>query len=331
VAGIVIAVRQHSPQAMLAEAMSVAIATGALGWAANTANDLHGGGALLADLAQRLAVAVAPAVFFHLLMTLPEGRLVRPSHRRVIVVAYALGAATGLALLADRDSVAVWPVVLLWICALSALPVAHAHYLAASVKDRRRMQWLGWAAVVAAEVAVVSVALSLVTGWPRHDGVIALAASGLVPAALVASTVPRLLARVDRLLTHTVALAGLTVLIVSAYLLALAAFGRKPNGSERSLLLLSMLASAGAALACVVDGPRQSRRLWRTRVARRSVAHVGHAPDTRHTTRRVAVAAGRSAAQVDAVAQRTDLDRRRRALRGGRDGAAPATRAVLRR
>ena len=33
-----------------------------------------------------------------------------------------------------------------------------------------------------------------------------------------------LLARVDRLLTHTVSLAGLTVLIVTAYLLALAAF-----------------------------------------------------------------------------------------------------------
>jgi signal transduction histidine kinase len=173
----------------------------------------------------------------------------------------------------DRDSVAIWPVVLLWLLALSALPVAHAHYRSASVMDRRRMQWVGWAAVVAAEVAVVCVALALVTGWPHHVGEVALAASGLVPIALVAATVPRMLARVDRLLTHTVSLAGLTVLIVSAYLLALAAFGRKPNGSERSLLLLSMLAAAGAALAY------QPARGWLTDRANRVVYGERVSPD----------------------------------------------------
>ena len=59
---------------------------------------------------------------------------------------------------------------------------------------------------------------------------------------------PRWLARVDRLLTHTVSLTGLTALVVVAYAIALAAFGRKPNGSERNLLLLSMVAASGAAL-----------------------------------------------------------------------------------
>jgi len=92
-------------------------------------------------------------------------------------------------------------------------------------------------------------ALGLVTEWPAHVPEIALASTVLVPLALMAGTVPRLLARVDRLLTHTVSLTGLTALIVAAYLVALAAFGRKPDGSEKSLLLLSMLAAAGAALA----------------------------------------------------------------------------------
>jgi signal transduction histidine kinase len=127
------------------------------------------------------------------------------------------------------------------------------------------MQWVGWAAVVAAEVAIVSVALSLLTDWPHHDAEVALAASGLVPLALAAGSVPRLLSRVDRLLTHTVSLAGLTALIVLAYLIALAAFGRKPTGSERSLLLLSMLAAAGASLAY------QPARSWLTERANRLV------------------------------------------------------------
>ena len=128
-------------------------------------------------------------------------------------------------------------------------------------------------ALVATEVAIVSVALSLVTDWPHHDAEIALAASGLVPLALALGTVPRMLARVDRLLTHTVSLAGLTALIVLAYLLALAAFGRKPTGSERSLLLLSMLAAAGAALAY------QPARAWLTERANRVVYGERVSPD----------------------------------------------------
>ena len=99
------------------------------------------------------------------------------------------------------------------------------------------------------------------------------AASGLVPLAIAAGTVPRLLARVDRLLTHTVSLAGLTALIVVAYLIALAAFGRKPTGSERSLLLLSMLAAAGAALAY------QPARAWLTERANRLVYGDRVSPD----------------------------------------------------
>ena len=78
---------------------------------------------------------------------------------------------------------------------------------------------------------------------------------------------------VDRLLTHTVSLAGLTALIVVAYLIAFAAFGRKPTGSERSLLLLSMLAAAGASLAY------QPARAWLTERANRVVYGELVSPD----------------------------------------------------
>ena len=272
-AGLIITVRQHCPAASIVQAFAAAAAIGALSWSLNATKDMRGSGALLADLGQRLAVTITPALVFQLLMTLPDGRLTRAGHRTFVLIGYAAAAATGLVLLADRDNVLVWPVVMLWAAALTALPISHANYRAAGVVDRRRMQWIGWAVLVAAEVAVVSAALSLVTDWPNHDAEIALAASGLVPLALAAGTVPRLLARVDRLLTHTVSLAGLTVLIVSAYLLALAAFGRKPNGSERSLLLLSMLAAAGASLAY------QPARAWLTDRANRVVYGERVSPD----------------------------------------------------
>ncbi|HSB86223.1 MAG TPA: histidine kinase, partial [Ilumatobacteraceae bacterium] len=273
IAGAVITLRQHCPAAAIVQAFAASTAIGALTWSINMTRDVDGLAALAADTGQRLAVTMTPALIFHLLMTLPDGRLARAGQRHVVWTAHAIAGATGLLLLLDRTEVTVWPVVLLWALALTALPVAHTNYRAAGVVDRRRMQWIGWAMVVAAEVAVVSVALSLVTDWPHHDAEIALAASGLVPLALAAGTVPRLLARVDRLLTHTVALAGLTVLIVSAYLLALAAFGRKPTGSERSLLLLSMLAAAGAALAY------QPARAWLTERANRVVYGERVSPD----------------------------------------------------
>jgi len=265
VAGAIITIRQHCPAGSIVHAFALVTAAGALAWSLNMTRDLHGAGALVADAGERLALCLTPPLMFHLLMTLPEGRFARPSHRKFVVAGYVIGAATGIALFADRNDVLVMPIVLLWAIVPLSGPVAYANYRAAGVVDRRRMQWIGWAAVVAAEVAIVCVALSLLADWPHHDAEVALAASGLVPLALAAGTVPRLLARVDRLLTHTVSLAGLTALIVVAYLIALAAFGRKPTGSERSLLLLSMAAAAGASLAY------QPARAWLTEKANRVV------------------------------------------------------------
>ena len=62
---------------------------------------------------------------------------------------------------------------------------------------------------VAAEAGLVVIALRLLTDWPQAPGAVALAITGLVPIALIAGTAPKIVARVDRLLTHTVALAGL--------------------------------------------------------------------------------------------------------------------------
>ena len=265
VAGSIVTIRQHCPAGSIVQAFAGVAAVGVLASSLNSTRDLHGLSAFLADAGERLALALTPAVIFHLLMTLPEGRFARSSHRKSVIAAYVIAAVTGLALLTDRDEVLVLPIVVPWIMVLSSAPIANASYRNAGAIDRRRMQWIGLAAVVAAEIAIVCVALSLLADWPHHDAEIALAATGLVPMALAAGTVPRLLTRVDRLLTHTVSLAGLTAVIVVAYLVALAAFGRKPTGSERSLLLLSMVAAAGASLAY------QPARAWLSERANRLV------------------------------------------------------------
>ena len=41
------------------------------------------------------------------------------------------------------------------------------------------MQWVGWGMAVAAEAALVVVALRLLTDWPDHAGAVALALTGL--------------------------------------------------------------------------------------------------------------------------------------------------------
>ena len=278
---------RRSPTRWNATALALAavVATGALSWSANRSTGLSGPASMLADAGERFALTLTPVLVLHLLLTLPDGRLAGTGSRRVLLGAYAIAVVLALALLGDRDTVSAWPIVALWVLTVGALPIAHASYRSASVLTQRRMQWTGWGAVVAIEIALVAGALTLALGWPDHAADVALVASGLLPMSIAAGTVPRLLSRIDRLLTHTVSVTGLTVLIAAAYLLALAAFGRRPSGSERSLFVLSMAAAAGAALCYqparawlgdranrVVYGervsPDEALRTWSSRLSR---------------------------------------------------------------
>ncbi len=272
-AGAVIAKHQHCPAASIVQTFGAVTASGVLGWSLDTHRNVEGVGGFATDALVRLALTSAAAVVFHLLLTLPDGYVRRPRHRRLVWAGYMVAGTAGLSLFADRSEVVRWPVALLWVAAFSAVPIAHANYRSSSAADQRRLQWIGWAAVVAAEIALVCGALTLIADWPHHVSEIALAATGLVPLAMAAATAQRMLARVDRLLTHTVSLTGLTALIVVAYLLALAAFGRRPNESERTLLLLSMLAAAGASIGY------QPTRAWLTERANRAVYGERVSPD----------------------------------------------------
>jgi signal transduction histidine kinase len=102
---------------------------------------------------------------------------------------------------------------------------------------------------------------------------VSLALTVLVPLALIASTAARMVARVDRLLTHTVAIAGLTMLVLVIYIVVVLGLGRTPSGGERTLLLLSMLAAGIAALLYL------PARRWLTERANRLVYGERVAPD----------------------------------------------------
>jgi signal transduction histidine kinase len=231
-------------------------------------------GSLAADAAVALSLALLPAVAFHVLLALPSGRLAVTSRRAAAIAGYGVAAVAGLLMLADRPSVPVVPVVVLWTVSLViGLAMSNASYRIAGAVDRRRMQWIGWALAVCAEAILVVVALNLLAGWPRQVGVVALGVTALVPLAVVAGTGRRLVMRVDRLLTYTVSLAGLTALVVAVYVVVVIGLGRRPAGDDRSLLLLSMVAAGIAALLYV------PARRWLAERANRLVYGERIAPD----------------------------------------------------
>ncbi|MCU1368330.1 MAG: integral rane sensor signal transduction histidine kinase, partial [Ilumatobacteraceae bacterium] len=197
----------------------------------------------------RLVLGVLPVVGLHLVVTLPDGRIGSAARQRWIVVAYVVGGTCGLITPHDGSGPDIWVFVLLWGAAVSiGLPASNGRYRATEAVDRRRMQWVAWAIAVVAELSLAVVALRLLVDWPPHPATVVLATTVLIPLALAAGTHGKMVARVDRLLTQTVALAGLTALVIAVYVAVVVAHGHALRGNERSLLLLSMVAALVAAL-----------------------------------------------------------------------------------
>jgi signal transduction histidine kinase len=228
----------------------------------------------VAAVGLRLGFTLLAACALHLFAALPDGRLTSRTRRRAVAVAYVVAVGVGAALCADLDTVAVWPVVTTWFVAVTAgVHAAWLRYREAGALERRRMQWIGWGLTVMAEGVLVMIALRLLTEWPDSPGTVALAMTGLVPLAIIAGTQPKMVARVDILLTRTVELAGLTTLVLAIYVIVVLGLGRTPRGSERTLLLLSMVA---AGIAALLYPPARG---WLTDRANRLVYGVRVAPD----------------------------------------------------
>jgi signal transduction histidine kinase len=205
--------------------------------------------AAVAALVRPLAAGLLPAVALHLIVGLPDGHLASRPRRVAVGAAYTAGAILGLVLWAQRPGMPLWPVVAAGVVAAAAgVPASHRRFLATRGTTRQRMEWVGLAVVLVAEVALVVTALRVLAGWPRHVPEVVGAVSVLIPLALAAGASRRLVGRVDRLLAHTVSLAGLSGLVVAVYLVVVLGLGEVPSDRERALLLLSMVAAAVCAL-----------------------------------------------------------------------------------
>jgi len=211
----------------------------------------------LARLGQPLALALVPATGLHILAGLPAGRLETGGRRVAVALAYAAGAVLGVALWTQRPDAALWPVAVeAGVLAVLGYPFAYTRYRRATEAERRRLMWLGWAVTVGGAVAVVAGALHVLVSWPPNPAQIAAAATAPVPLAFVLGTSARLSSGIDRVLSRTIALAGLSVLVVAVYFVVVLGLGRVPNEQEGGLLALSM---AAAAVAALLHPPAQRR------------------------------------------------------------------------
>jgi signal transduction histidine kinase len=222
-----------------------------------------------------VAVAFLPAVAFHLAMALPDGAL-RSSARRITVgLGYAAAAGLGVYLLDRRPDVPLAPIAM-FVGVFGV--VALIGYLtrcraAKSAHERARLQWVAWGIVVACAISIVAAVLHALVSWPEPVRGIAVASTVLVPMSLALGASVPIAARIGRLLVHTIILAGLAAMVAACYLLIVLGLGRAPTGDEKSLLGLSMLAAAVAALLWVPVRERLSE------LATRRVYGERHSPD----------------------------------------------------
>ena len=271
IVGTALAVKRPD-QPLGAVTLSGALVGGTAVAASAVVSSGDGGGG--AEVARALAVALLPAAALHLVVVLPDGKWARPGQRQVVVGAYGVALLVGVALGAARPELP-GPLVAaeVALATVVAVSLANRRYMRVRGEARQRMQWFGLAVTLALDLVLVAVALRLFVGWPRSLAEIATAASALVPLSFLPCLVPGLLGHVDRMLGRAVSLTGLTAVVVGVYLVIVLGWGRSPTDDERTVLLLSMVA---AAVAAVLYGPTRDRL---TRISNQLVYGERHAPD----------------------------------------------------
>ena len=256
-AGAVLATRR--PLARVGVVVIAASGLGAIAvlGAAGSASQWGGVAGGAAQGAEHLGGCLVLAAALHVLLVLPRGVLGTRLRRSTARAGWAVAVLTGLGLWAAGTGMtaAVW-----WLgwgaVALVGLPAVQRSYRSSGGADRQRLQWLACGMAVTAEVTLVLGALQALVDWPEHAMVVAGAATLVVPAALAAGASSQLVTRVDRLLVHTVSLAGLTTVVLGVYLVIVLGLGQVPGQAERHLLVLSM---AAAAVATVLYLPARAR------------------------------------------------------------------------
>jgi len=268
----------HRPREPLAAIMALAAIVGAAA--------LLGAGLAGRDVAtatvrdfgsglRAVALALLPAVGLHLVLGLPDGALVSRARRVWMLLGYAAALVVGIFLLDDRPHVSRAPIVALAVSAavVGVIGYVRRYRAARTVHERARLQWPAWGVVVAAAISLGAWVLHELLSWPDDLRTVVLSTTVLVPLSLALGASERLSVRIDRLLVHTITMAGLAAMVAASYLLIVLGLGRAPTGDEKTLLGLSMLAAAIAALLWI---PFRERL---TDFATRRVYGERHAPD----------------------------------------------------
>ena len=196
------------------------------------------------------AVPVVIAVSVNMLLALPDGRLTSRARRIGTGIAYAAAAAVGLVLAVAGRPFPAWAAAVAWTLAVAcALPAVRVRYLAASARDRQRMQWMAVGAVLAADSALVVGVLHVLVGWPGPVAAVAAGCASLLAFGMMAGELPSLGTYGGRVLVQVLSVAGFTTVVAAIYLVIVLGIGTGPSdAADREILGLSMLAAAVAAI-----------------------------------------------------------------------------------
>ena len=228
----------------------------------------------LALIVRPVALTLTAAAGMHLLLVVPRGSLGSSARRTLAIAGYVGFGGVGAALMASRPKLPLAP--LAAVAVLSAVVGGAAlasRYPKASASERKQMQWIGWGVTAGVGLSIGALALHALVSWPEQVGAVLLASSGFVPIALALSTSRRTSAAIDKILAATISLAGLGSVVAVVYLAIVLGLGRVPTDKERTLLVLSMVAAALAALLYVPTRTRLNQ------LATRLIYGERHAPD----------------------------------------------------
>jgi signal transduction histidine kinase len=263
------------PREPLSWIMVAGAAVGAAAAASASALGEHPADHDAASAVLALSISLLIAIGLHLMLGLAPGTLEHQLRRGIVISGYVSAFALAAAMYSQRPDV---PIATVAIAAGVAGAIGLVGYVrrcrgAGTEQERARLQWVAWGAVVAAAISLGAWVLNALVDWPHAVAAVAAASTLLVPFALAVGASDQLAVRIDRLLVHSITLTGLVGLVGASYLLIVLGLGHTPTGDEKTLLGLSMLAAAVAALLWV---PARERL---TELATRRVYGEGHAPD----------------------------------------------------
>ena len=264
--------RPHERVSLFAVAVSVGVAA----TVAAAAFDTRG-------IVLAVAVGALIAAAAELVALAPNGRFASPTQRRGGIAITLVSGATAVWLAAAAPDV---PAGVIWLggglTGAIAIGVAWAACGTVTTLDRARLQWIGWGITVTTVLAVAALGLSVVTGSPSPIEAYVVGACAATAVGVSATGYRRALGVIADVLVHTIVAVGLVAFVAAVYLVVVVGLSGLPDGSEQTVLALSILAALVIAITVV---PVQ-HRLHAT--ATRRVLGESEAPDQtldRFTTR----------------------------------------------